>query len=226
MTTATVDGLLKEDGVTPATPFDLGSGRVDLSEAGRPGLTFDATAAEYVANEQNLSVVNYPSLYLPIMPGKVTVSRTVKSHLHQPKLWFLSVEAPDDVDIRVPRVLVVPGGGKRTFDISVDAKAVPLGETRHATLLLSTEPDWYCKWGRQHSHDDHHHGPPQPPAAAGAHHPQPSAGRRRLHQDLLPDLARPQGDDHLHPQRDQHDLRRRDGQPEGPAAHCSCSCNR
>ena len=37
MTTATVDGLLKEDGVTPATPFDLGSGRVDLSEAGRPG---------------------------------------------------------------------------------------------------------------------------------------------------------------------------------------------
>ena len=165
MTTATVDGLVKEDGVTPATPFDLGSGRVDLSEAGRPGLTFDATAAEYVANELNLSVVNYPSLYLPIMPGKVTVSRTVKSHLNQLKKWYLSVEAPDDVDIKVPSFLVVPGNGSRTFDITVDAKDVPLGETRHATLLLSTEPNWYCRgWGRHDHghgpHGDHHHDHP------------------------------------------------------------------
>ena len=226
MTTATVDGLVKEDGVTPATPFDLGSGRVDLAEAGRPGLTFDATAAEYVANESNLSVVNYPSLYLPIMPGKVTVSRTVKSHLHQPKLWFLSVEAPDDVDIQVPRLLVVPGGGKRTFDISVDAKAVPLGETRHATLLLSTEPDWYCKWGTPRA-------PMRSPSrttptTCGCACPSPSTIGRQASASpttCSPDLARPQGDDHLHPQPDQHDLRRRDRQPEGPAAHAVVPAN-
>ena len=163
MTTATVDGLVKEDGVTPATPFDLGSGRVDLSEAGRPGLTFDATAAEYVANQLNLSVVNYPSLYLPIMPGKVTVSRTVKSHLNQLKLWYLSVEAPGRRRHQgPPDSFWCPATGAGPSTSPSMREAVPLGETRHATLLLSTEPNWYCRGAdaRLAPHGDHHHDHP------------------------------------------------------------------
>ena len=41
MTTATTD-VVKEDLTTPADPFDMGAGRVDLNVAGNPGLTFDA----------------------------------------------------------------------------------------------------------------------------------------------------------------------------------------
>ncbi len=68
MTTA-FGGVVKEDGVTPATPFDYGSGRVDLNVAGNPGLTFDETVANYVALQNELWNSNYPSLYVPVMPG-------------------------------------------------------------------------------------------------------------------------------------------------------------
>jgi subtilisin family serine protease len=43
MTTA-AQGVVTEDGVTPATPFDTGSGRVDLTQAWDPGITFDVSA--------------------------------------------------------------------------------------------------------------------------------------------------------------------------------------
>ena len=49
MTTAKTEGVVKEDGTTPADPFDFGAGRVDLTQAGNPGLTFDESAADYAA---------------------------------------------------------------------------------------------------------------------------------------------------------------------------------
>ncbi|MBA3280306.1 MAG: S8 family serine peptidase, partial [Geodermatophilaceae bacterium] len=39
MTTATT-AVVKEDTTTPADPFDFGAGRIDLTRAGDPGLTF------------------------------------------------------------------------------------------------------------------------------------------------------------------------------------------
>ena len=48
-TTAKTAGVTKSDGPTPADPFDVGGGRVDLTKAGDPGLTFDETAANYAA---------------------------------------------------------------------------------------------------------------------------------------------------------------------------------
>ena len=42
--------LTKSDGITPADPFDVGGGRIDLTKAGDPGLTFDETAANYAAS--------------------------------------------------------------------------------------------------------------------------------------------------------------------------------
>jgi subtilisin family serine protease len=136
MTTALTAGLVKGDGITPADSFDLGSGRIDLRNAGRPGLTFDAPAQDFLTFQSNLSLVNYPSLYVPVMPGKVTVPRTVFSDLPHHSLWFLSVDTPADVAVRVPEALMVPARGHATFNITVDARAVPIGEVRHATLFL------------------------------------------------------------------------------------------
>ena len=56
MTTAWTQ-VVKEDGVTPATPFDDGSGRVDLNVAGDPGLTFDVTAVDYFGKDPRFMVV-------------------------------------------------------------------------------------------------------------------------------------------------------------------------
>lgn len=127
----------KEDGVTPADPFDMGSGRVDLSEAGDAGLTISATGQEYVDLEGELWNANYPSLYVPVMPGRVTVERTVHNESSRLKVWHVRVNSPDDVDIYVRRTLVVRGNDDKTFHITVDASQVPLGEVRHAELLFT-----------------------------------------------------------------------------------------
>ena len=135
MTTAW-DDVVKEDGETPADPFDYGSGRVDLNKAGNPGLTISATAQDYVDHETDLWNANYPSLYVPVMPGRITVQRTVHNELARTDWWRLSVDSPDDVNVYVPRWIRVPGNGDKTFNITVDARDVPLDEVRHATLYL------------------------------------------------------------------------------------------
>ncbi len=138
MTTA-FGGVFMEDGATPTTPFDDGSGRVDLSKAGDPGLTFDETAADYLDLQDELWNSNYPSLYVPALPGKITVSRTVTSVLSRPSKWNLSVESPADLKISVPKMINLAPHASASFDISVDASMVPSGEVRFATLYLSSD---------------------------------------------------------------------------------------
>jgi hypothetical protein len=136
MTTALTDGVTKEDGVTPADPFDYGSGRVDLSKAGTALITFDETAANYVALEDELWNANYPSLYVPVMPGDVRVKRTVHNESPDVQMWKLTVHAPSDVSVKVPSMLRIEGHDYATFDIRVIASGVPLGEVRHATVMF------------------------------------------------------------------------------------------
>jgi subtilisin family serine protease len=137
MTTARQD-LVKEDGVTPADPFDRGSGRVDLRRVFDPGLTFVAPSAqEFLERKNDLWNLNYPSLYLPLNPGRVTVKRTVANELRGGQQWRTQATAPPDVDIEVPKHLTLPHNGTRMFNITVDGRAVPYGEVRHANLRLT-----------------------------------------------------------------------------------------
>ena len=125
---------VKEDGVTPADPFDYGSGRVDLNTAGGVGLSISATYTDFIDLENELWQANYPSLYIPTMPGRTYVERTVHNEKAHPTLWRLFVESPDDVTIIVPPILLVRTD--KTFPIIIDARNVPLGEVRHATILF------------------------------------------------------------------------------------------
>lgn len=144
MTTARACNLFKEDGVTPFDPFDAGSGRIDLRMAGDPGLTFSSSPQDYLDHEADLWNANYPSLYVPVMPGKVTVQRTAHSELNENARWRVWVSRPSDVKVTVPRYLTIPKGGDATFDITIDARNVPLGEVRHAVL--------HMRYGRYRAH--------------------------------------------------------------------------
>jgi hypothetical protein len=128
--------VVKEDGVTPADAFDYGSGRIDLTKAGDVGLTFDETGANYVALQDQLWNANYPSLYVPVMPGSITVKRTVHNETDDRSTWTTSVSAPSDVQISVPDRITVPGRGKATFSITVNGPAVPLGAIRFAMITF------------------------------------------------------------------------------------------
>ena len=135
MTTASTK-VVKEDGVTPSTPFDDGSGRVNLAKAGNPGLTFDVTGADYLAHKADLYNANYPSIYHPTMPGVITLTRTAKSVIGSKSQWNLSTKSPSDFKITVPSSISVNAYSATSFDITLDASTVPLGQTRFGTITL------------------------------------------------------------------------------------------
>jgi subtilisin family serine protease len=142
MTTA-ITKVVKENGTTPADAFDYGSGRVNLTVAGDPGLTFDVSGADYAnpVNQNQLYKLNYPSVFIPALPGAATVSRTAHSVLPKESKWKLKVTAPSDLKISVPSKLKVPANGNASFDIAIDARDVPNGEVRFATLTITQDGD-------------------------------------------------------------------------------------
>ena len=137
MMTATVDGLVKEDAVTPVDNFDAGSGRIDLNVAGNPGLSISDSTASFLAYEDNLWNANYPSLYIPNMPGEMTVERTLQSELDVDAFWYVTVEADDGLIVNVPPVVGIRAGRDTTMSINVDASNVGLGETAMAVMHLT-----------------------------------------------------------------------------------------
>ncbi len=130
MTTSYQD-VMKEDGATPADPFDMGAGHVDVGgpaqngSAFRPGLVYDAGLFEYVGFTcgANLGVftpgscdfvesegvpmdpsdLNLPSIGVGELAGSQTVIRTVTSvgPGRVRRLYEVSVDAPAGIDVTV-----------------------------------------------------------------------------------------------------------------------------
>ena len=135
MTTAN-SNVRKEDGSTLADAFDMGSGRIDLAKAGVPGLVFDETGANFVAQQSSLWNANYPSLYVPTFVGQISVERTVQNTRNAAREWKLSVIGPTDLKVTVPSMLSVPALGSARFRIDVDGRGIEAGGTRHAVIEL------------------------------------------------------------------------------------------
>jgi hypothetical protein len=64
----------------------------------------------------------------------MTVQRTLHSVIATGAIYNLSSTGPADLDITTPPSVFVPAGGDGTFDITVDARDVPDGQTRTAFL--------------------------------------------------------------------------------------------
>ncbi|HSG15774.1 MAG TPA: S8 family peptidase [Anaerolineae bacterium] len=130
MTTAYQD-VMKEDGVTPADPFDLGAGHVNpggewsKGSISQPGLVYDAGLFEYAAFTCGMDWgvftpgscdfleaigvpsesynLNMPSIGIADVPGSKTVMRTVTSVAKENgnRTYHVSVEAPPGYDVTV-----------------------------------------------------------------------------------------------------------------------------
>ena len=80
--TSSLQGVLKQDGVTPSDPFDRGAGSIRANRAVYPTVTFDVTAQQYVdsaTDPLNRVHLNLPSINANPMPGLVTTTRTLKN---------------------------------------------------------------------------------------------------------------------------------------------------
>lgn len=127
MMTSARQNLVKEDGATPADPFDFGAGHVDPVPAMNPGLTYDTNFNDYLAflcgqDEAALvaslssetcdslvsqgfatdpSQLNYPSIAVSELITTETVTRTVTDVTGVGGTYTVSVDAPDGIGVEV-----------------------------------------------------------------------------------------------------------------------------
>jgi subtilisin family serine protease len=129
MTTARTEGVVKEDGTTPADPFDFGSGRVNLNVAGNPGLTFDESAGDYAAAAVDVLGrvdLNVPSVNAPVMPGRLTTTRVAENVTSRTLRYRVTTEAPAGTEITVtPSELTLAPGARVRLRIRISAPTAP-----------------------------------------------------------------------------------------------------
>jgi subtilisin family serine protease len=131
-TTAKTAGVTKSDGTTPADPFDVGGGRVDLTRAGDPGLTFDETAADYAAAAGTPMAridLNTPSVNAPTMPGVISTTRTARNVSNRILAYHVDTRSPAGTSITVsPSVFVLGPGRQVTLNIRISAPGAAEGQ--------------------------------------------------------------------------------------------------
>jgi subtilisin family serine protease len=131
-TTARTAGVTKSDGTTPADPFDLGGGRVNLNVAGNPGLTFDESAADYVAAAVDVLGridLNTPSVNAPTMPGQVSTSRVARNVSGRTLTYRVSTDAPAGTEITVtPSSFTLAAGATIRLRIRISAPNAAPGQ--------------------------------------------------------------------------------------------------
>jgi subtilase family protein/fibronectin type III domain protein/PA domain-containing protein len=124
MTSATTE-VFDTDGTTPADPFDMGSGRIDLTRAGKVALTFDETAERFFAlgaDPVNAVHLNIPSINAPVMPGRVTTTRTATNTTGRRQRFNVSVDQPADGRISVtPSRFTLAAGQSITLNVTIEA---------------------------------------------------------------------------------------------------------
>jgi len=142
LATTALQKVVKEDGTTPADPFDFGSGRIDLTKAGDPGLTFDASAAAMVrlgTNPAHQVDLNLPSVYATAMPGKLATARVARNVTDKPLTFDATGTATDGARIVVkPSRFTVPAGGTTPFTVEIDGSNVPEGTTVFGQVDLTS----------------------------------------------------------------------------------------
>jgi subtilisin family serine protease len=111
--TSSVQSVVKEDGVTPANPFDDGAGSLRADRAVSPTLVFDETYADYVAagtDPLHRIDLNLASINAPTMAGEITTKRTAINVSGKDQDLEVSTTAPAGASIAVSDKKPGPAG--------------------------------------------------------------------------------------------------------------------
>jgi hypothetical protein len=106
--------VVQADGTTPATPFDDGAGRVDLSGVVDPGLVLNVTQPQMDAvltDALHRIDLNEPSVYDPSLPGKVSTTRTFTNITSHPETYDVTATStlPGGLTVSPSTIHVGPG---------------------------------------------------------------------------------------------------------------------
>jgi hypothetical protein len=152
--------IVKEDGETPADPFDIGGGHVVPNLAIEPGLIYEAGKEDYEAflcglgtNSVNnviddqtcgqlvedgyptaASDLNQPSIAVSTLINTRTVRRRV-TNVGAATQYIAEVDAPPGIDIEVnPSVLALGNGETGVFDITLSKRNAELQTWQFGSL--------------------------------------------------------------------------------------------
>ena len=123
--------------VDDASPFDVGSGHVDINRAIRPDLVYEAGFNDYInflcgteditepalcTNPIDASDLNQPNIAIGELAGSQTVTRTVKNVTGETARFRVSVQEPVGVDVIVkPTTFTLGKKAKQTYTVTFTA---------------------------------------------------------------------------------------------------------
>lgn len=122
MMTSSVQSVVKEDGSTPADPFDRGAGSIRADRANSPTVTFDVTAPQYYASASDpfgRINLNLPSINAPNMPGQITTTRT--AHNVTGVAQTIKISATAHITV-TPSTITLSPWGNATFTVKIDGQ--------------------------------------------------------------------------------------------------------
>jgi hypothetical protein len=138
MTTSLTD-VLKEDLTTPADPFDMGAGRIDIGRSDLAPLAFDESAEDYfdLAGDPIRAVdLNLPSINAPVLPGRLVTHRTVTNVSGRGMAFDVSTTAPPGSSIAVsPSKFGLDAGESRDLTITLTTDA-PRGSQQFGEIVI------------------------------------------------------------------------------------------
>ena len=152
--TAWDEGILKEDESTSADPFDKGSGRVDLTTAGRAGLVLNETTPNYEAANPDEggdpTALNLANLGNDLCLQQCSWERTFRSTVDVTTTYTAFVDAPASMTVMVsPMTFTVPPYGTQTVEVEADVSAMPIDEWAFGKVGFETDasvPTFTADW--------------------------------------------------------------------------------
>ena len=135
--------LVKEDGATPADPFDIGGGRINLASASTVGLVLDESHDNFVAANPGVggdpATLNLPAVLDRDCAGLCSWERTVTSTVAGNATYTASAEAPAGTTVTVePETFTLAEGESQTLTISVNTGTAELDTWLFGRIALSS----------------------------------------------------------------------------------------
>lgn len=141
-TTAKTTDLHKEDGVTPADVFDVGSGRVQVDMAVAAGLVLDETKADYADADPGVggdpSTINNAHLASGACLLQCSFVRTVTSTASSSVNWTVGADFPGPVTI-TPSSFAIAPGASQDIRFDVDVTSLPTGSYSFGAITLTSD---------------------------------------------------------------------------------------
>ncbi len=140
------DGLLKEDGATPADPLDVGSGLLNLAGAGNVGLVFDETGANYEAANPDTGgdpkTLNQPSTVDQFCLNTCSWTRTATSVLPYTMSYDVNASGDPDLGLTVdPPFFTIDAGGTQVITVTADVSSALVGDWIFGDVTISPAPE-------------------------------------------------------------------------------------